>query len=189
MTRRFSLLLISTAACFLLGCADPASKLPVYDRVPAFSMVDSQGQPFDSSQMKGLVWVVDFIYTNCPAECPRMSSQMHKVEGRFQGETDVRFLSISVDPRRDTPPVLHAFAQRWGAPNRQWKFITGSPESVHLLAFNTFHVGDVIDVVEHSTKFAVVDKNQMIRGYYSSFDAESLAQLRKDVENLRHAKL
>ncbi len=187
MKRSFSFLLaILGLTC---GCTHPSSKLPIYDHVPDFAMTDAAGKPFSAGQMNGSVWVVDFIYTNCPAECPRMSSQMHKVEGQFAGEPDVHFLSISVDPERDTPPVLAAFAHRWGAPNRQWQFVTGSPQTVHLLANSTFHVGDVIDLIEHSTKFAVVDKKRTIRGYYSSFDGESLAQMRQDIEALRKARL
>lgn len=116
-----------------------------------------------------------------------MSSQMHKVQKQLQGNPGVRFLSISVDPDRDTPSVLNEFAGRWGGPNPQWTFITGTPESVHLLAYTTFHVGDVINKIEHSTKFALVDKHGMIRGYYSSFDPDDLRQMVKDAEALRRA--
>jgi protein SCO1 len=169
----------------LAGCSGPARKLPVYDKVPAFTMTDSEGHPFRQSQMAGKVWVVDFIYTFCPAECPRMSSQMRKLQGQIKGKNDVRLLSISVDPERDTPPVLNDFAHRWGAPNGQWTFITGDAATVHLLAYQTFHVGDVINKMEHSTKFALVDQGGVIRGYYSSFDRDSMADLLKDIESLR----
>ncbi len=116
-----------------------------------------------------------------------MSSQMHKVEKEFEGKPDVRFLSISVDPERDTPSVLNDFAHRWGGPNPQWTFLTGTPESVHLLAFTTFHVGDVINKIEHSTKFALVDKEGFIRGYYSSFDPNDLRQMTADADALRRS--
>ena len=172
----------------LYACTDPSTKLPLYDRVPAFTMTDSEGHPFSASHMKGAVWVVDFIYTNCPAECPRMSSQMRKLAKQMEDVPTVHFLSVSVDPARDQPPVLHAFAQRWGAPSPQWQFITGTPASVHLLAYSTFHVGDVISVIEHSSKFALVDKNLTIRGYYSSFDPESLTRLRQDAANLSRSR-
>ena len=171
----------------LIACHHRTRELPQYDKVPAFSMTSSEGHPFSQSQMKGKVWVVDFIYTYCPAECPRMSSQMRKLEGELKGINDVRLLSISVDPERDTPPVLNEFAHRWGAPNQQWTFITGDAATVHLLAYQTFHVGDVINKMDHSTKFALVDQQGVIRGYYSSFDRDSLADLVKDVESLSKA--
>jgi protein SCO1/2 len=171
----------------LMNCSRPASKLPAYDKVPSFTMTDSEGRPFRQSEMAGKIWIVDFIYTFCPAECPLMSSRMRKLEGQIKDMNDVSLLSISVDPERDTPPVLNKFAHRWGAPNGQWKFITGDAATVHLLAYQTFHVGDVINKMEHSTKFAVVDRQGVIRGYYSSFDRDSMADLLKDIESLRRA--
>ncbi|HVI79549.1 MAG TPA: SCO family protein, partial [Candidatus Acidoferrum sp.] len=168
---------------------NPAEKLPKYDVVPAFTMTDSQGGAFTQAQMDGKVWVVDFIYTNCPAECPRMSSQMHKLEAQVGNWRDqVKLLSISVDPDRDTPAALNAFAKRFGAPNEQWRFVTGDAGSVHLLAFQTFHIGDVLGKIEHSIKFALVDKHRTIRGYYSSFDQEDMTALVKDADVLRRER-
>lgn len=172
----------------LSGCSDPAQKLPEYGTVPEFTMTDSQGHAFDSKSLAGRVWIADVIYTNCPAECPRMTAQMHKLEREVKGENDLRLVSISVDPERDTPRVLNAFAQRFGGPTRQWTFLTGSPETVHLLAYQTFHVGDVIGRIEHSTKFVLVDKRGHLRGYYSALDPESMAALMKDAAALQRTR-
>lgn len=182
MRRRLGL----AAFCLLsLGCTDPAAKLPHYDRVPSFAMTNSHGQPVNGNDLRGKVWVADFIYTNCPAECPMMSSKMRTVAEQLKGEPDVRLVSISVDPARDTPQALTDFARHYGAPTNQWMFLTGTPDTVHLLAYSTFHVGDVLGKIEHSTKFAVVDKRGDIRGYYSSFDRDDLAKLVADVQMLR----
>jgi protein SCO1/2 len=151
-------------------------------------MVDSLGRPFQSREFAGKVSIVDFIYTNCPAECPMMSSRMHKIEQRVRGDSDVRLVSISVDPERDVPQVLNAFAHRYGAPTDQWTFLTGTPATVHLVAYDTFHVGDVLGRIEHSTKFVVVDKREHIRGYYSSFDQDDLKQMIQDVNALRRQR-
>lgn len=171
-----------------LACTDPASKLPNYGKVPAFTMTDSQGHSFDSRELAGKVWVADFIYTNCPAACPFMSARMRSVENAIRGERDVQLVSISVDPARDTPPVLNAFAQRYGAPTDQWIFLTGSPDTVHLLAYQTFHIGDVLGKIEHSTKFVLVDKRGNIRGYYSTYDKDGIPTLLRDVSALRRAR-
>lgn len=149
-------------------------------------MTDSEGNTFNSAELLGKVWIADFIYTNCPAECPRMTSQMHAIQR--ETEKDVRLVSISVDPQRDTPPVLNEFAHRFGGPTKQWIFLTGSPATVHLVAYQTFHVGDVIGKIEHSTKFVVVDKMGEIRGYYSSFDQDDISKMLTDVATLRNAR-
>ena len=116
-----------------------------------------------------------------------MTGQMHKLARQLKRDPDIRLVSISVDPERDTPPVLNAFAQRFGAPTAQWIFLTGSPEAIHLIAYQTFHVGDVLGKIEHSTKFILVDKRGQVRGYYSSFDPESLSELLKDSAALARA--
>ena len=172
-------------AIFCASCANPGSQLPIYDSVPEFQATDSHGKLFTRKDMAGKVWVVDFIYTSCPAECPLMSSKMKHVAADLKGENDVRILSVSVDPAHDTPPVLQNFANRYGGGNEQWRFITATPETVHLLAFETFHVGDVIGKLEHSTKFALVDKLGRIRGYYSSLNGDDLKTMLRDVTNLR----
>lgn len=173
------------AALFFCACTNPASKLPDYGFVPPFTMTDSTGQPFDRAELAGKVWIADFIYTNCPAECPMMTARMHSVEKQVRSEDDVRLVSFSVDPDRDTPAALTAFAHRFGGPTKQWVFLTGSPATVHELAYVTFHVGDVIGKMNHSTKFMLVDKSGHLRGYYSTLDQDGIPSMMKDLAALR----
>ncbi len=180
-----SLLLPFLASLFLIACSDPAAKLPDYGSVPPFTMTNSAGHLFHGSALLGKVWVADFIYTNCPAECPMMTSRMHWVEKQIRGEKDVRLVSISVDPARDTPPVLADFAHRFGGPTKQWMFLTGSPATIHQIAYTTFHVGDVLGKITHSTKFVLVDKHGHLRGYYSTFDRDGIPSMLKDLAALR----
>ena len=178
---RFLLLAI---AILLNACANRAAKLDTYGSVPEFQMTDSSGHAFDSKSLRGKVWIADFIYTHCPGPCPRMTSQMHKLQQERAGDADVQFVSISVDPANDTPPVLDAFAHRFGGPASNWVFLTGPAPTVHELARDVFKVGDLIGIMDHSTKFIVVDKTGQIRGYYSTFDAEGIPTLMADVKAL-----
>jgi protein SCO1/2 len=183
----FTRLCSLAAFVFASACTDPALKLPEYGTIPQFTMTDSEGHPFTAKALDGKVWIADVIYTNCPAECPRMTAQMHKIEQQVKGDPNLRLVSISVDPQRDTPSVLSAFAKRFGGPTPQWTFLTGSPETVHLIAYQTFHVGDVIGKIEHSTKFVLIDKRGHLRGYYSAFDADSVNQMLKDAAALERS--
>ena len=151
-------------------------------------MTDSAGRSFQGEQLQGKVWIADVIYTNCPAECPRMTSEMHRLTQQLQGDSGIRFVSVSVDPERDTPPVLNEFAHRFAAPTPQWTFLTGSPGMVHLIAYQTFHVGDVLGKIEHSTKFVLVDKRGYLRGYYSAFDPADMTGLVRDARELERAR-
>ncbi len=143
-------------------------------------MTDEDGHAFHSSELAGKVWIADFIYTNCPAECPMMTARMKKLS--LQTGPAVQLVSFSVDPDHDTPAALKTFASHYGA---HWTFLTGTPETVHLLAYNIFHVGDLIGKMEHSTKFALVDQQGYIRGYYSSLDQEGIPALLHDAQALQ----
>src|SRR5277367_4388057 len=78
MRRLISSLLLLAIAGLTFSCSKPP--LPDYGLVPQFTLTDSNGQPFDSQSLHGKVWLADFIYTNCPGPCPRMTSQMHQIE-------------------------------------------------------------------------------------------------------------
>lgn len=181
--KRFGLLLL--AALVGAACNNRASKLPRYDHVPSFHMTDSEGQPFDSRQLADKVWIADFIYSQCPGPCPMMSSKMHRLVERTNDFPELRFVSFSVDPANDTPAVLNEFAHRFGAPSARWTFLTGTPQTVHQIAFSTFHLGDVITTITHSTRFALVDKQGNVRGYYDSSDANDMDKLLQDASALR----
>jgi protein SCO1/2 len=182
---KFLLSIIILGVIWCVACGQRGSQLPVYDNVPAFTMTASDGRIFDSKQLTGKVWIADFIYTNCPGPCPRMTSQMHRLQLQLKDDPDVRLVSISVDPHRDTPVVLNAYAKHFGGPTGDWVFLTGSDATTHLLAHDVFKVGDLINVMDHSTRFILVDKRGTIRGYYSTFDKEDMQKLMQDAESLR----
>lgn len=182
---RKPILLLLVAPLFaLFSCGHSAIKLDDYGVVPHFALTDSQGHPFDSKSLGGKVWIVDFIYTNCPGPCPRMTSQMHKLAEKLKGGDDIHLVSISVDPERDTPPVLDAYAHHFGGPAPNWVFLTGPLPTINLLAATTFHIGTVKNRLVHSTRFMLIDKNGHIRGYYSTFDPEDFEKLQSDAKAL-----
>lgn len=179
--------LVIVAIAIATGCANRAKNLPVYGTVPEFRLTDSCGRSFDSHSLDGKVWVADFIYTRCPGPCPRMTSQMHEVEKKVKSDGHVRLISFTVDPAHDTPAVLNDYAHLFGAPTQQWYFLTGSPETLHQLARNVFMVGDLVGVMDHSTRFILVDEKRRIRGFYSTLDASGIDPLIGDVNVLRRA--
>jgi protein SCO1/2 len=117
---------------------------------------------------------------------------MKRVHKEIAGLPDVRIVSFSVDPK-DTPAALKEFGSRYGGATADWIFLTGTPDIVHQIAYNTFHTGDILGKIEHSTKFVLVDKQGYIRGYYSSLaaagdsesEAHGIPSLLKDLQALR----
>jgi protein SCO1 len=170
------------AACLIVlaGCGPD---LPSYGVVTRFSLTDARNRTMNSAELDGKVWVANFIFTNCAGPCPRMTNDMKRLEEAFPGEEKLRFVSFTVDPDRDTPEVLAAYAKRFRAGDR-WYFLTGPQASLHELKRNTFKLGDVAGNLEHSTRFALVDTQGRIRGYYRSDEPDFIQQISKDIRKL-----
>ena len=93
--------------------------------LPDFRLVDQDGRVVTASDLRGQVVAIDFIYTRCPLPdvCPRLSANFAVLARRFAGKAIL--LSVTVDPDYDTPAVLAAYAKRWNADPRTWRFLTG----------------------------------------------------------------
>ncbi len=152
--------------------------------VPDFTLTDQNGARFNSAALEKKVWIADFVFTNCPGPCPRMSSQMHQVETALAGDDMVRFVSFTVDPARDTPPVLAAYAQHFEATPGKWFFLTGAEADLNRLSRGVFMLGDVDGSLQHSTRFALIDGFSRIRGYYQTSEAEAIPTLIADARRL-----
>ena len=174
---------VVTASLILIlaACIHKSSKLPVYYDVPEFELTAQTDRPFDSSILKGKIWVADFIYTTCPGPCPRMTSQMHEVQDAIAKMPDVRLVSFTVDPARDTPPVLAQYAKEHGASNQLWYFLTGPPATLQRLDRDVFKLGNVDATLEHSTRFVLVDRQSRIRGYYETSESGIIPRLIEDI--------
>ena len=165
----------------LAACLSRKSSLPVYYDVPEFQLIAQDGQPFDSKVLAGKIWVADFIYTTCPGPCPRMTSQMREVQDAILKMPDVKLVSFTVDPARDTPQVLAEYAKLHRASAEHWYFLTGSPATLQKLDRDTFKLGNVDATLEHSTRFVLVDRQARIRGYYDTSESRAIPRLIEDV--------
>ncbi len=154
-------------------------------QVPPFAMVSQDGKPFNSASLSGHVWIADFIFTHCPGPCLRMSSEMHKVQTATAGHPQIRLLSFTVDPARDSPPVLAAFASRYQADPARWSFLTGKPETLQMLSRDTFKLSDVDGSMNHSTRFVLVDKRGRVRGIYGTQDGDPVGKVSADALQLQ----
>src|SRR5436190_4328545 len=112
---------------------DTSPPLPVLFTTPHFSLTDQNGKPFDSSQLKGNVWVAAFIFTRCPAACPMMTQKLAKLQKSVPAK-NVKLVSFTVDPERDTPQDLKEYAARFKADESRWFLLTGSKDAIFQAA-------------------------------------------------------
>ena len=174
--RRLALLFLLLAACH------HQSDLPKLFPIPDANLVNESGKPVQLASLKGNVVVYDFIFTNCAGTCPMMTASMRKVTHKIPKDAPVRFVSISVDPKRDTPPVLAAYAQRFRNDPR-WTFLTGDWPTIKTLSVNGFKLATDEQLL-HSAKFAVADKNGVVREYVSSLEDDAVDHVAHTVKDL-----
>ena len=160
---------------------DSSVSLPVFGQVPEFSLVNSREEITTRDKFKGKVWVADFIFTTCAGPCPVMSSKMAEINDHFIKKTDVGLVSISVNPEYDTPEVLSDYARKFTGNTEKWQFLTGDYDDIQDIIVNGFKIGDPDEIVFHSTKFALVDRQSRIRGYYGGLENEEIERLKKDI--------
>jgi protein SCO1/2 len=176
------------AAFFLAVACQQQPELPKLFPVPSTTLVDERGKQVSLDAMKGSVTVYDFIFTNCTGTCPIMTNNMRALTKEIDDDAPVRFVSISVDPARDTPAVLADYARRVRNDDR-WTFLTGERQQILDLSIKGFKLaaGDPMPGGEpllHSAKFAVADKEGVIRGYYDGTDGAATAEIANVVERL-----
>ena len=181
------LLRIALAALLLAACQHK-SDLPELFPVPNATLVDENNRPVQLNSMKGTVTVYDFIFTNCSGICPIMSRNMAELTKRIPDDAPVRFVSITVDPARDTPARLREYAKRFRNDER-WMFLTGDREAIIRLSVDGFKLaaGDPQpggEALLHSSKFAVADRNGVIREYYGGTDGDAPEHVAATVKEL-----
>ena len=138
---RSEALALAISALLALGCSQrSADDVPVLGQLPEFSLVDQNEEPFDRGTMEGDIWVSAFVFTHCRSTCPRLTAHMKGLQTRVSDVSTASFLSVSVDPRNDTPEVIKAYMQKNGLDESNWRFVTGEEAAIREVVVDGFKV-------------------------------------------------
>ncbi len=163
-----------------MGYLEKGGSIPVYENAPEFKLTERSGAAVSLEDLKGRVWVANYIFTRCMGPCPFMSMRAKEL---LAGSPGLTVVSFSSDPEYDSPEVLSRYAERYQADPERWLFLTGPKEEIGRTASGfKFAAIDKPDL--HSTRFFLVDREARVRGYYSSNDPDDLARLKRDVRSL-----
>jgi len=152
----------------------------------SYQLTERSGRRITEADLANDVWVAAFIFTRCPSSCPRISSVMKGLQAPLIA-SGAKLVSISVDPRRDTPEVLSRYAEGLGADPDHWWFLTGSRDEIYDLILKRFHLSVAetsaddlkagAEAVAHSDRLALVDRGNKVIGVFDSNDANALRDL------------
>ncbi len=171
-----SLLLVLSRDVPQLGAVEPP--LPKIAPAPEFALTSQDGAPVTLADFRGKVVAVTFVFTMCTTTCPVLTPMMSFVQDQLGADfgAKIAFVSITVDPERDTPDVMKEYAQAFGANFAGWSFLTGTPAAIRDVTrrYGVYASKSGNGDVDHTFLTSVVDRRGILRVQYLGvrFDPE-----------------
>ena len=181
-------LLPASASSSSSSTGDPSASepLPRLWQVPPFAFAGTGGKAIRDSDLRGHVWIADFIFTRCVTMCPIITAKMNMLRRALPG-SNLRFVSFSVEPEFDTPSVLEAYAKTWDADPR-WLLLSPRPGTVlefaEAMKVPFKHTAMPDEPILHTSLFFLVDRAGWVRGIYGSLDDVAFRRLVADTASL-----
>lgn len=162
----------------------------VYHKIPEFTFVNQDSQFVTPETFEGKAYVADFFFTSCPTICPKVKQQMLRIYDRFEGEDDLKFLSHSIDTRRDSVPRLKQYAESLEVKTDRWHFVTGNRDELYEIADDYFSVAledpEAPGGFDHSGRLILVDPDRHVRAFCDGTDPASVDGFMDEIEILLH---
>lgn len=198
----FFLILATAFVTYSLKYLKKPDTLPVISantghKVKDFSFVNQEGDTITLDYVKGKIYVVEYFFTTCKGICPKMNENMSTVYEAFRGNDQVKILSHTVDPKKDTVEAMKAYSLRFEADPEQWMFLTGDKKELYDIARYSYLVSasdesETVDIQSdfiHTDRFVLVDQDGYLRGrFYTGTDPEEVQQLIGDIKTLLKEK-
>lgn len=153
--------------------------------IAPFELIDHRGQLAGDKTLQGKPWVAMVMFTRCKMACPRMVARMQQIEQAVPS-SDLKLVSVTVDPDHDTPPVLNAFVQQYAAQPDRWLMLTGTKARVYDVAEGVLKLNSGIadGGLGHSEKMLLIDRRNQVRGIYDTNDDQDIQRLIADASRL-----
>lgn len=161
-----------------------------------FTLTDSEGRAVTRMDLQGKILVVDFLFTSCSLTCPVVNTQMAQIQQMTTNQPDIRLVSITVDPRDDTPEVLEKYGVRFGADTNRWLFLTGDKAELYNLIGKSFLAQDLNDPFaympgnfSHTERIALMDSRGRLLGYFDGLNQNTAGAVVEEIAKLRNQNL
>ena len=187
--------------------------------IPEFSFKDQNGKPFTKNNVEGKVYVAEYFFTTCKGICPKMNLNMRRVYEAYKNEPGFLIASHTCMPETDSIPVLKKYEAKMlgrvltqnqngsykiieqdsliSYSNKNWYFLTGNKTLLYNLARQGYIIDNnhpdstqnISDQFLHSQFFALVDKNNRVRGIYDGLENREIVKLIDDIKDLLKEKV
>ena len=171
----------------------PVDVIPESQRqLTAFSLTDRTGRTVTRNEMNGKFLVVDFLFTSCSLTCPAVNRHLAEVQKMTAGQPDVLLVSLTVDPRDDTVPVLAKFGEKYGADTNRWLLLTGEKTALYQLISTSFLKQGEPDPFNympgnflHTERVALVDPQGRVKTYFDGLQDDVAGKIVAEINQLR----
>jgi protein SCO1/2 len=185
--------------CLLFSCSPEKKKLPVLSfhindqgikeqyTIDFGAFSDQNGKIFDETQLEHKISTANFFFTHCPSICPPMRNKLITLAKHFENEPDFLQVSITIDPKRDSIPVLKDYAMQTSVPFERWQLLRGDSLALAKLSsqlMTNFTPNEAGTNFYHSSYVALLDKKKQLRGFYDLLREVDLEHLKEDVKIL-----
>ncbi len=178
---------------------DGPSRPPFLNRLEQdITLIERSGREVNLSELLGTVYLVGYVFTECPRDCIGVLTQMSDIEQEFRGEEGLKFLAVSLDPERDTPERLSEWASIHGVDRRNWWFLTTDdpPKLANYMHRQMMFMTPIKHTdpemiaregrFAHDSRIALIDHGGHLRGFYPLIDPNLGGQAyRKLLNDLR----
>lgn len=168
-----------------------SAKTNAFHSIPDFKLVNQLGDTISHATFENSIYVTDFFFTVCPGICPKMTDNMLILQEAFLEDEEVRFLSHSATPKRDSVSVLREYANNKGIIANKWHLATGDRAEIYDLGRNHYFIEENLGLEKddddflHTENFLLIDKNKRIRGIYNGLNKSAITQLIADIKTLK----
>jgi protein SCO1 len=160
-------------------------------KIANFKLEDQNGEYITNATLNGKIYVADFFFTMCPGICPKMTTNMARIQEEFFTDDDIKLVSHTVMPWADSVSVLKEYANRKGINSKKWHLLTGAQEEIYDLARQSYFAEKEIgldkntDEFLHTENFVLIDGEGRIRGVYNGTLALEMSRLMTDIRTLK----
>ena len=166
----------------------------IWHSVKNITLQNQLGKTASLSDASGKILVVDFFFTHCVSICPKLTANMKRLQLALKAKDPkklvdtpfVQFLSLTVDPERDSAAQLKKYADRFNINHDTWWMLTGDKKTIYDFGMNEVKLGvpdpnGVDSNFIHSEYMVLLDRDRVVRGYYDGLDTMALSKLGEDI--------